>query len=256
MIPVSPSPDGFLTAAGARRLLETLPLRPLDALMPGRVLILAPHPDDESLGCGGLIAALCKAGRPPIVVVATDGGASHAPTREWPRERLCRQRRAEVGRATALLGLPADRLLFLDLPDTAAPVQGPLFDAAAARVATLMTDSGCDTLLATWRHDPHCDHLATWHLAEAVASATGVRLLAYPIWGWLLPSEAVLEGTTGLTGARLDVSGWLPRKRLAIAAHESQYGALLHDDPDGFQLPSALLSVFERPFECFLDAPG
>jgi hypothetical protein len=41
-------------------------------------------------------------------------------------------------------------------------------------------------------------------------------------------------------------------KRRAIAAHESQYGALITDSPHGFQLPAELLAIFERDFEVFV----
>ena len=53
-------------------------------------------------------------------------------------------------------------------------------------------------------------------------------------------------------GWRLEIEVHLPAKRRAIAAHASQYGALIHDDPAGFQLPVDLLSIFDQPWETFL----
>jgi len=69
----------------------------------GTCLVLAPHPDDESLGCGGLIAACCAAGRPPVVAVLTDGSGSHPGSRAFPPTRLAAIRKAEV---TAAVGPP------------------------------------------------------------------------------------------------------------------------------------------------------
>ena len=89
-------------------------------------------------------------------------------------------------------------------------------------------------------------------MAQAAAHLTGARLIYYPVWGWLLPPEATLPGATA-HGRRLDITGHLPAKRHAIAAHLSQYGELITDSPTGFRLPHALLSVFDRPFEVFLD---
>jgi LmbE family N-acetylglucosaminyl deacetylase len=55
-----------------------------------------------------------------------------------------------------------------------------------------------------------------------------------------------------MRGRRLDISAHLPAKRRAIAAHASQYGGIITDDPAGFQLPSDLLREFDSPWETFL----
>jgi LmbE family N-acetylglucosaminyl deacetylase len=111
--------DDYLAAARA------LPLGDLHAVTGGRALILAPHPDDESLGCGGLIAAACEAGQPPIVVILTDGAGSHPHSRRFPPDILRATREAETLAALACLGLAANRAVFLRTHDTRAPSSGP-----------------------------------------------------------------------------------------------------------------------------------
>ena len=64
----------------------------------------------------------------------------------------------------------------------------------------------------------------------------GSNRLSIPIWGWTLDADAPIEESTE-HGWRLDVTAHLPAKRRAIAAHASQYGGLITDDPRGFQLP-------------------
>jgi LmbE family N-acetylglucosaminyl deacetylase len=197
-----------------------------------------------------LIAACCQAGRPPVVVVLTDGAGSHPGSRAWPPERLRRQRAEEVRAATAWLGLPADRLVLLGLPDGRAPHPGDSgFAAAVERVCSIARDFGCDRILTTWEHDPHCDHLAAWKIAAEAAQRSRLRLGAYPVWGWTLAGEAP-EATA--RGYRLDIGAAQALKRRAIQAHRSQHGRLIQDDPTGFALPSELLAAVEAPFETFL----
>nr|WP_294520650.1 PIG-L deacetylase family protein [uncultured Rhodopila sp.] len=218
----------------------------------GTCLVLAPHPDDESLGCGGLIAACVAAGRPPLVAVLTDGAGSHPRSQAFPPERLRAVRAQEARQALAELGLPDHRLAFLGVPDTAAPHDGPAFDAVVARlVAMVERERGCTAILAPWGHDPHCDHEAASLIAAAVANAAGIRHIAYPVWGWTLPDDAAIPGDPG-PGWRLDIAAFLGAKRNAIRAHRSQYGGLIDDDPAGFRLPDALLAFFDSPWETFL----
>jgi LmbE family N-acetylglucosaminyl deacetylase len=223
-----------------------------DIIGSGTCLILAPHPDDESLGCGGLIAACVAAGRTPLVVVLTDGTGSHPNSRAFPPDRLRTVREQEVRTAVECLGLSPDRVVFLAQPDTAAPHDGPRFDAVVAQLSRLINQiPACTTILAPWQFDPHCDHEAASLAASAAAAATQIRHVAYPVWGWTLPVETPVPAPSP-AGWQLDISAFLPSKRKAIQAHRTQYGRLIQDDPTGFQLPRALLSVFDSPFETFL----
>jgi LmbE family N-acetylglucosaminyl deacetylase len=217
---------------------------------PGRTLILAPHPDDESLGCGGLIAELCRAGRAPLVAVLTDGTGSHPASAGTGASALLRLRESEAAEALRRLGLTApDALVFLRLRDTAAPHEGPAFDEAVSRLTTIA--AACETICAPWAHDPHCDHEAAHLMACAVTARTGMRHLAYPVWGWMLPRDARLPERL-VQGWRLDIARALPAKRSAIAAHRSQSGVLIDGCAGGFTLPDALLRACQRPYEVFL----
>lgn len=236
------------------RAMAALPFGALADIAGNRpVLVMAPHADDESLGCGGLIAALCRAGTPPVVLVLTDGAGSHPGSATFPPARLAQVRQDEAREAVRRLGLPRDRIHFAGQRDTAAPTGGPAFDAAVDEVSALCRTFGIGTLLAPWRHDPHCDHEAADLLARAVAGRLALRHLSYPVWGWMLPADHPLPELPD--GLRLDISRDLPVKTEAIMAHRSQYGGLITDDPNGFTLPADLLQVFERPSETFL-VPG
>lgn len=244
-------PRGRRAGAVLERMAE-LPFADLDEIIGGgTALVLAPHPDDESLGCGGLIAEACARGLAPVVVVLTDGAMSHPTSRSHPPHKLRALRRAEAREAVAALGLGSERLHFLDIPDGRAPREGPDMEAAAARVADLARAHNAGTILASWEHDPHADHVAAQAIARAAARLVGARVVSYPVWGWALPRRALLPAGP-VVGARLDIARHLPAKRRAIAAHGSQHPGLIADDPRGFSLPESLLSAVDRPFEVFL----
>lgn len=237
------------------RAAENLPLVNLEGLIPeGDAAILAPHPDDESLGCGGLIAALGAAGRQAQIVVMSDGAGSHPNSHSHPPPVLRALRRQEARQAATILG--AREPIFLDWPDGAVPSSGPRFDLAVR--ALLEATRGYRTLLATSPLDPHTDHVATWHIAVAAAARGGKRLLAYPVWGWryLYPRMAPIppvEIPYRPSGWRLDIASRLSIKRRAVAAHRSQTSSLIADDPNGFVLSEDALSVLLRPFEVYLE---
>ena len=195
-----------------------------------------------------MIAELCRQAQPPAVVILTDGAASHPGSRHYPPARLRRLRMDEAREAVALLGLSEEHLTFLDYPDTKLPAS----DAATSAITALARRLGCTVIISPWRHDPHCDHEAAAAIAEQAARRTGARLLSYPVWGWLLPPDTALT-VEHISGWQLDIAAHLAMKQQAIAAHASQYSDLIEDSPDGFRLPPDLLSVFERPFEVFIE---
>lgn len=244
----------MITAGRLHRLWRDLPIGTLnDVIGDKSCLILAPHPDDESLGCGGLIAACCAAARAPIVVILTDGSASHPGSAQYPPAKLAALREHETMRAVHIFGLPLERLRFLREPDSKAPRAGPAFDAVVLRICDWLHAFDCSAILAPWRLDPHGDHAAAAEVAAETSNMTGVRLVSYPVWGWTLQDDALVQ-VDAVNGWRLDVHNHLERKRRAIAEHASQYTPLITDDPAGFRLPTGLLQAMDQPWETFLQS--
>ena len=240
------------SAARLHWMMRTLPVSTVDAeIAPGPILVLAPHPDDESLGCGGLIAAAQAGGRAVFVLVLTDGTGSHPGSVAYPAARLRQLREAESRQAAHMLGLPEQHVSFLGLTDAHAPQRGEAAEAAAQAIATHARACGAMTILTTWRHDPHCDHLAASLLGERAAELLGADLFEYPVWGWTLPGRRLLEAGP-VAGFRLDVSAHLPAKRRAIECHRSQLGQVITDDPAGFVLEAQFVALFTGAYETFL----
>ncbi|TGD98327.1 PIG-L deacetylase family protein [Methylobacterium nonmethylotrophicum] len=239
--------DAFLEAAAA------LPVRSLrDLVASGGIVVVAPHPDDESLGCGGLIAEASACGIPVRLVVVSDGVGSHPNSPSHPPARLRTLRESETLAAAAALGLAPDHVAFLRLPDRFVPACGPEAEAAAVAIAAAARSCGAGALFVTWEHDPHCDHAASAALARrARALLGGVPLYAYPVWGWTLPPEA--EVGPPPRGARLAIGRHRARKAAAITAHRSQTTDLIADDPGGFRLELAMLARFAGEHEIFLE---
>ena len=132
-------------------------------------------------------------------MILTDGRRSHTHSRLFPPTRLATLREEEVKKAVRILGLPPDRLFLLHEPDTEAPQAGPKFDHIVQRLSGYVRALKCSAIVATWDLDPHGDHQAAAAIASKVARATDIRLLSYPIWGWAI-SEDVLVDETSVRG--------------------------------------------------------
>lgn len=193
-----------------------------------RLVVLAPHPDDEILACGGLLALHAAAGGRAVVVAASNGEASHRSANvrdESAEQELGAMRSAESaeglrrllhgGCATYRLGLPDGALAQNRLALTAALVK--------------LLRAG-DVLATTWRQDAHPDHEACGAAAKDAAALTGCRLLEAPVWmwHWSEPGDARVPWHR-LVGLALPPDLVL-RKQYALAAHASQLAERGSDD--------------------------
>jgi len=234
-----------------------LPLRPPETVRSfGTTLVVAPHPDDESLGCGGAIGLLRRYGQHVHVVFVSDGVLSHPHSRRYPAARLRALREDEARGALDVLGVPRARVSFLRLPDRGVPLEdAPGFADAVARLRAMVEKTAPATVLTPWRRDPHPDHRATSALVAAVLEGHGgMRVLEYPIWLWLLAEDGdAPRPSDAMTPWRLDITPLLERKQEAIATHRSQTTDLIDDDPDGFRLEPEMLDHFAHPWEIYLE---
>jgi LmbE family N-acetylglucosaminyl deacetylase len=242
-------------AGQAHDLMRTWPAAELSEILGGATpIVLAPHQDDEVLGCGAMIAAAAAAGFRPRIIFTTDGAGSHPNSRDFAPPVLAQTRKHEAICAAAILGVDLNDIHFLDLADTKAPHEGTEFDAAVARVADLIMDVGPMVIFAPWSADPHCDHLATHLMATALAASSGARHLSYPVWGWTLaPHDEIPE--MPVTGWRFPVSPFQQQRQAALAAHRSQVSSLITDDPTGFRLDPATLQKMWSDHEAFMANP-
>ncbi|MCP9236517.1 bifunctional PIG-L family deacetylase/class I SAM-dependent methyltransferase [Lewinella sp. JB7] len=219
-------------------------------------VIVAPHPDDESLGCGGLIATLTGRGQDVRIIFVSDGSMSHPNSEEFPRERRAAVRREEATAACAELGVGSDRIVFFDLPDGEVPREyAANFGAPVETMVDLLEKWQPDTIVVPWRRDLHPDHRATWDICRAAADRhpQTLRWIEYPIWMWEADSIVDLPRDEEMIVWRLDVSACRERKEAAIDAHASQLGRVIHDDPTGFVLADHVLDHFRGAYEIYFE---
>lgn len=243
------------SAGEAHAAIRAFPATSLHALLGGaNPVVLAPHPDDETIGCGALIAASAARGLRPRIVFMTDGAGSHPGSHAFAAPRLAELREREAVCAAAILGVDFNDLYFLRLPDTAAPHDGPAFDTTVALLAGIVGQASPAVIFAPWAADPHRDHLATHRMARAVASLTGQRHLSYPIWGWTVAEDHPIEQHP-ISGWHLPVAPHAEQRGAALAAHRSQTSDLIRDNPTGFRLDSATLARLWSDHESYLENP-
>ncbi|HQZ44563.1 MAG TPA: PIG-L family deacetylase [Usitatibacteraceae bacterium] len=190
-------------------------------LPPGRrVLVLAPHPDDECVGCGGTVRKYVESNASVRVVILTDGRdgdpavrqlARNDPERERLEGELAVRRKAETAASLRILG--AEQGYFLDAADGqlqqhVAPV--------AARLAGILSEWRPDIVLLPFLTDRHADHFAANRcLIEAVsrlepAWAESMNCLGYETWSPIYANVYV------------DISSTVDCKLRALNCHESQ----------------------------------
>lgn len=202
--PLAPPPlwQAMVTArslAGAGPLIAPPPI--------GRSLVLAPHPDDETIGCGATAALGARIEEPPAVVVVTDGEASVAMP-GLGASATAALRRQEAAAACACLGLGAPHSL--GLPDGSLAV---MLDELTAILADTIAHLRPELIFAPWVLDAHPDHravaVALGRALHKLGNAVRPEVWGYEVWGALPPNRLV------------DVSAVWSRKTAALAQHRS-----------------------------------
>lgn len=217
---------------------------------PGRgdvVVVVAAHPDDESLGAGGLISMAAACGATVRVVVATDGEASHPSSPTHDRVRLATVRRKELRTAVGELA-PGVEPILLGLPDGALSNN---CDALAYLLEPHLADAS--HVVTTWAGDGHPDHETCAVVCQRLTAARrNVTCWQFPIWAWHLADPACDE----LPWSRLARLRLTPTareaKQVAVDAYRSQHSPLSPAIGDEAILPAQVLTHFSRNFETFV----
>ncbi|MGF1665032.1 MAG: glycosyltransferase [Acidimicrobiia bacterium] len=247
-----------------RLLAAATPLDP--ATLHGASLVIAPHPDDEALGCGGTMAALTAAGQQVGVVFMTDGGLAGP----GGRRMTATERSEEARQACEVLGVKPPNTWMLDFPDGGL---GRSAAEATERLRAVLDEFAPRRVFVPHANDVHPDHVASYRVTmEALAGRGGqVDVFEYPIWLWdhwpwtpqpglLPPSRRTLKlarrawarslrqltssDIAGLETAA-DVSGVLWVKRTALDMYRSQLPSL------GEVGGGRFLEWFDKPTELF-----
>lgn len=243
----------FLATHGLQAILRLRAHPLLNSLAAGPVLIVAPHPDDEALGCGRLIVALRNRGIDVDLVWLTDGEASHADFPGGPAA-LGATRRGEARTAGALLGVPSHRLHHLGAPDGLLPHLDPASRREIlAGLVHLVETLRPGTVFVTSSHDDSTEHTAAHGLISDALRAASHRaeLRTYLVWSyWKIRSLwTIVRHAPHVAFLAAPATAAATRDR-AVMAHRTQTSA--QSANVGAILSPHFLACFPRTGEFFL----
>lgn len=212
-----------------------------------RVCIFAPHPDDEVLGCGGLLQQLVANGNPIVLVHVTNGTQSHPESQIYPPEKLDSIRPQESQAALETLNVVNQvTTIALELTDGNVFAQRAEFNQKLAAI----TQSD-DILVTPFMHDGHPDHEATGQVVAAFAKQHHLPCYQVLIWAWhwAKPADSRIPWHCAL---RLDLTAeQVQHKTQAIACFKSQ---ITVDESTGNPpiLSAQTIARISQPWEVYL----
>jgi len=222
------------------------------------MLVVAPHPDDETFGCGATIAARCAAGAEVTVVIAADGRHAQSLSRRISPDHLAAIRREEAIKACTALGLAEGRLMQFGIEDTMVEFS---HDSLVDRLRSIIRSENPDDIFTTCDRDWHIDHRAVSRATRTAAAAEGRdEIFEFPIWWWIdgprypRPGRSRLARLAHLVGASFesvvstqpvafDARLHLASKRSAIAEYVSQVTNMT-GEADWYVMEQDLLELF------------
>jgi LmbE family N-acetylglucosaminyl deacetylase len=209
--------------------------------LPNRLLVMAPHPDDEVLGCGRLMRRVQATGGQVVVAWLTDGGSSHGELPPQQRRELVARRQAEALEGLRAMGVTPAAFCFLGYPDGGLGAVDPLDP--ERRLQVLCDTHRSDTVVVTDVDDGHPDHRAAFAIARRLMVK---RLFSFPVSArydgepYTPPAQALLLAPE---------SG--DDKRVALGRHLSQR----EDAGARFPLTAATIERFCVEPEVFIPIP-
>lgn len=183
-------------------------------------LVLAPHPDDETLGCGATIMRKLAAGTAVQVVIAADGRYAY-PSSKWSVDALVEMREEEARQACAILGLQCQNVAFLRFEDCRLAEHRELL---RDRLFDILDTLNPEEIFVSSILDSHPDHRVLAELGRELAQVRRDRatvLYEYPIWFWD-PRIWSIRHLLKLRPRIVRMEELRVRKREAIAAYRSQ----------------------------------
>jgi LmbE family N-acetylglucosaminyl deacetylase len=238
----------------ALRCLLRLRSKPYPVTQDVVTLVFAPHQDDETLGCGGLLLLKRNEGLTVRVTYITDGQASHPGHPTLTPTDLAAQREAEACAAMELLGVERAGLSFLGVRDgTLAHVDAQTADDVVRRIGVVLEQVRPDEIFLPCRQDGSSEHDAAFALVTRALAQTGQkpRLLEYPVWSAWNPLRLIRTLRTSRQVWRVNFHGYEGLKRQALAAYASQTAPIAPFVQP--VLSREFLSFFSSPEEFFFE---
>jgi N-acetylglucosamine malate deacetylase 1 len=195
----------------------------------GPVVILATHPDDETLGCGGLIARRVHEGRRVVVVVITDGrallrrfGIAANPT----EAEVSAMRKDETRRSVELLGARTSDIRFLDFENERLVAQKA---EATARITAILTELTPSEVYFPSPFEGHAEHIVTNEIARAACAASGACPATFEFIVTLKRGTAIENLPRRVH--KVDVSAHRETERRALAQFRSHLDVIYKGQP-------------------------
>ncbi len=224
------------------------PFRPRDE----PTVIIAPHQDDESLGCGGIIARKRNEGVPVHVIFITDGSASHPQHPRIGPGEIAGLRRQEAMQAMACLGVERAAVHFLDERDGTLNVITPARRTQlVARLGALFSAISPAEIFLPCHPDGSSEHDATFEFVIEAIQRTSLRpdVWEYPVWSWWNPLLLLRRWLNGKDCRRQPLEDFRQGKLQAINCYQTQVRPLAPDPLPA--LPPELVGIFQNDTEFF-----
>ncbi len=185
------------------------------------LVVVAPHPDDEVIGFGGVLFDHNAVGGSVLVVTVTDGDAFDPSATEQGRRSAAARRRAEQLDGLAVIGITEDRVVRCGVPDGHVAEHLRDLEAHVRRILLGCASDRGVLVVVPWRADGHPDHVATNRAVRRSLGRHGRNaLFEVPIWSWhhrhdISPEWSSLSCVPISDAAR-------SAKRAALSCHRSQ----------------------------------